>query len=103
MYCTDSIVGIQADPKCCLTEYLEHVLRARRLLLLANAPDAARANLNLEILRELLIPLPPLEEQTRFVEEVVRIRALQLEQAASRKRINDFSETLQRHVFQGEL
>ncbi|OGP49244.1 MAG: hypothetical protein A2Y79_10540 [Deltaproteobacteria bacterium RBG_13_43_22] len=103
MYCTDSIVGIQVDPKHCFVEYLEFVLRARRPLLLAQAPDAARANLNLEILRNLLIPLPPLEFQAKFVQQVSEIRDLKALQASSRRRLDDFFQSLLHRAFQGEL
>jgi type I restriction enzyme S subunit len=68
VYCPDSIVGIQVNPKNALTEYVEFVLRSRRSLLLAQAPDAARANLNLEILRDLELPLASLKHQRTFVE-----------------------------------
>jgi type I restriction enzyme S subunit len=103
VYCTDSIVGIQVDPRYCLTEYVEFVLRMRRPLLLAQAPDAARANLNLEILRELPIPLPPLENQRKFVEYVAESRALDAVQAASGRRLDNLFESLLHRAFEGEL
>ncbi|MDI6789810.1 MAG: restriction endonuclease subunit S [Thermodesulfobacteriota bacterium] len=103
MYCTDSIVGIQVNPKYCFKEYIEFVLRTRRSILLAQAPDAARANLNLEILRDLLIPLPPLESQVKVVEHINKIRALQAAQTASRKRLADLFQSLLHRAFQGEL
>lgn len=103
VYCTDSVVGIRVDPKYCLTEYVEFVLRVRRPLLLAQAPDAARANLNLEILREIPIPVPPLESQQRFVDQAAEVQALQAAQAASRKRLDDMLQSLLHRAFQGEL
>lgn len=103
VYCTDSVVGIRVDPKYCLTEYVEFVLRARRPLLLAQAPDAARANLNLEILREIPIPVPPLESQQRFVDQAAEVQALQAAQAASRERLDDMLQSLLHRAFQGEL
>ncbi len=103
VYCTDSIIGIRVNPKLCLTEYVEFVLRARRPLLLAQAPDAARANLNLEILREIPIPLPSLELQNKFVDHIHDIQALQTTQANSRKRISDLFQSLLHRAFQGGL
>jgi type I restriction enzyme S subunit len=103
VYCTDSIVGIQVDPGYCFTEYIEFVLRMRRPLLLAQAPDAARANLNLEILRDLRIPLPPLESQRNFVEYIAESRALEAMQATSGRRLNDLFESLLHRAFEGEL
>lgn len=103
VYCTDSIVGISVNPKYCLTEYVEFVLRARRPILLAQAPDAARANLNLEILREIPIPIPPIELQQKFVAHVAEIQALQAMQKGSRTRFDDLFQSLLHRAFQGEL
>lgn len=103
VYCPDSIVGIQVDPKHALTEYVEFVLRARRPLLLAQAPDAARANLNLEILRDIQIPLAPLADQGKFVKFLLEIRELEATQIASRKRLDDLFQSLLHRAFQGEL
>lgn len=103
VYCPDSIVGIQVEPKRALTEYVEFVLRARRPLLLAQAPDAARANLNLEILRGIQIPLAPLADQRRFVESLLEIRELAAAQAASRKRLDELFQSLLHRAFQGSL
>jgi type I restriction enzyme S subunit len=103
VYCTDSIIGIRVNKKLSLTEYIEFVLRARRPLLLAQAPDAARANLNLEILREIPIPLPSLELQKNFVDHVHEIQALQVKQAVSRQRISELFQSLLYRAFQGDL
>jgi type I restriction enzyme S subunit len=103
VYCTDSIIGIRVNQKLCLIEYIEFVLRARRPLLLAQAPDSARSNLNLEILREIPVPLPSLELQKSFVDHVHKIQALQAKQAVSRQRIKDLFQSLLHRAFQGEL
>lgn len=49
----------------------------------ANAPQAAQKNINLEILRALPIPLPPIELQDRFVERCERIAGICGQQAAA--------------------
>jgi len=103
VYCPDSIIGIQVEPKYAFTEYVEFVLRARRPLLLAQAPDAARANLNLEILRDLQIPLAPLTEQSRFVEFLLESRELVAAQSVSRQRLGDLFQSLLHRAFKGEL
>ncbi|VVB62509.1 Type-1 restriction enzyme MjaXIP specificity protein [uncultured archaeon] len=103
VYCTDSIVGIQVDPKHAYTEYVEFVLRSRRRLLLAQAPDAARANLNLVIIRDLLIPLASVDAQRDFVKRCAEIRHLETVQAASRQRLDDLFQSLLQQAFQGEL
>ena len=103
VYCPDSIIGIQVEPKHAFTEYVEFVLRARRPLLLAQAPDAARANLNLEILRDLQIPLAPLRDQSGFVEFLLEIRELAAAQSASRQRLDDLFQSVLQRAFQGML
>ena len=103
MYCTDSVVGIRANESIVRREYLEFVLRSRRALLRAEAPDAARANLNLEILRRIPIPVALIDLQREFVERVAEIRALQAAQAASYQRLEALFQSLLHHAFQGEL
>lgn len=103
VYCPDSIIGIQVDPAKAMTAYVEFVLRARRPLLLLQAPDAARANLNLEIVRGLQIPLAPLDDQRRFLEFVLRLRELSEAQFASSQRLGEVFQSLLYRAFQGEL
>jgi type I restriction enzyme M protein len=103
VYCTDSIVGIRVESSRCLPEYVEFVLRARRPLLLAQAPDAARANINLEILREIQMPLAPLASQQDFVDRTVEIQRLQAAQAVSRKELDELFRALMHAAFQGDL
>jgi type I restriction enzyme S subunit len=64
-YCPDSVVGITpADATC--SEYLETCLTFFKPLLAAHAPMTAQRNINLQVLRPLRIPLPPLALQARF-------------------------------------
>jgi type I restriction enzyme S subunit len=58
------------------------LLRFWRPVFLAQAPETARANINLDTLRPLRIPVPPLPLQQKFaavVERVERLRAVQRE------------------------
>ncbi len=82
VYCPDSVVGIQVNPAKATAEYLEMLLRFWRPVFLAQAPETARANLNLDALRPLRIPLPPLALQQQFASLVSRherLRAVQRE------------------------
>ena len=77
-----SVVGIQVNPKAATKEYIEFLLRFWRPVFLAQAPETARANINLDTLRPLRIPVPPLPLQQKFaalVERVERLRAVQRE------------------------
>ena len=103
VYCPDSIIGIKVDPKHACTEYVEFVLRLLRPRLLAQAPNAARANLNLEIVRDIQIPLATLGDQRKFVELLVDIRHLMASQAASRQLLDDLFRSFLHRAFQGAL
>ena len=50
VYATDSVVGIQPHASKASPEYIERVLRFWRPIFVAQAPETARANINLETL-----------------------------------------------------
>jgi type I restriction enzyme, S subunit len=82
VYCPDSVVGIRVDPEQATKEYIEFLLRFWRPIFLAQAPETARANINLDTLRPLRIPLPPLPLQkqfTRLADCLDRLRATHIE------------------------
>jgi type I restriction enzyme S subunit len=65
----DSIVCLQAIDKSTET-YIYHYLKLAKADLERFAPATAQKNINLGILNELLIPLPPLPEQKRIIAEI---------------------------------
>jgi type I restriction enzyme, S subunit len=65
-YATDSIIAIKSKNKT-NNVFLEMLLRFYRQVLLDKAPDAARANINLSILRKLKIITPPMDLQTKYL------------------------------------
>ena len=56
--------------------YFEYFVRTGKANLLEFAPATAQKNINLTILNEVLIPLPPLAEQHRIVAKVDELMAL---------------------------
>lgn len=48
-------------------------------------------------------PLPPLPQQKEFASRVSEIRAMQSEQAASRRRLDDLFQSMLHRAFQGDL
>jgi type I restriction enzyme, S subunit len=56
--------------------YFEYFVRTAKANLLEFAPATAQKNINLEILTQVLIPLPPLAEQRRIVAKVDALMAL---------------------------
>jgi type I restriction enzyme S subunit len=82
VFCPDSVVGIQVDHNQATKEYIEFLLRFWRPTFLAQAPETARANINLDTLRPLRIPVPPITLQKQFtalVDRHERTRSVQLE------------------------
>ncbi len=61
----DSVVGFTPSKKC-TTEYVQVLLSFLQRILEDNAPESAQKNINLAILRELSIPLPPIALQSQF-------------------------------------
>ena len=66
----DSVVGFHPGPGV-TTEYVQSWLYFLQPVLENNAPQAAQKNINLEILRSLPIPKPPLPLQEKFTSMVI--------------------------------
>jgi type I restriction enzyme, S subunit len=88
----DSVVGFIPDSVFPHARYFEYFMRTVKTQLLEFAPATAQKNINLSILNELIIPLPPLAEQQRIVAKVDELMVLcdELEAAhAKRERRRD--------------
>ncbi|MDD5409815.1 MAG: restriction endonuclease subunit S [Methylobacter sp.] len=72
----DSVVGFIPASMFQNARYFEYFVRTAKANLLEFAPATAQKNINLEILNAVLIPLPPLAEQTRIVTKVDELMAL---------------------------
>lgn len=92
------VPGAQAD-----VEYVREWLETVAAKLEEEAPQAAQKNINLKILRGLAIPLPPLPLQRTFAARVAEVRAMEAEQAQSRRRLDDLFQSLLHETFDGEL
>jgi type I restriction enzyme, S subunit len=103
VYCPDSVVGIQTYPDKSLPEYIERVLRFWRPIFVAQAPETARANINLETLRPLQIPVPPIALQQEFARRVETIAQLKATHRESLTQLDALFASLQHRAFRGEL
>jgi type I restriction enzyme S subunit len=65
--------------------------------------EAARANISLSDLRELQVSLPSLALQREFTARVSDIRAMEADQATSRRRLDDLFQSMLHRAFNGEL
>ena len=61
----DSVVGFTPGPRLTV-EYVQFWLLFLQATLQRTAPKVAQKNINLEILRELMCPIPPIDLQQRF-------------------------------------
>ena len=103
----DSVVGFLSDSDLVTTKFLGIFLRTEKDQLERFAPATAQKNINLQILSELAIPLPPLAEQHRIVAEVERqMSVIQQAEAAvdaSLKRADRLRQSILKQAFFGQL
>lgn len=103
VYAPDSVIGITVDTEKCTNVFLEMQLRFWRQWLLEYAPDAARANINLEILSPLNVIIPPLPLQLEFENKMNHLEAQKARLQASLVELETtYKSTLQK-AFNGEL
>lgn len=76
---------------------------ARRYFLGCAKRTTNLASINMTQLRALPVLLPPLPLQKEFAARVSDIRAMQVEQSASRRRLDDLFQSMLHRAFQGEL
>lgn len=67
---TDSVVGLKCNENILNLYFLELYLRFKRESIENMATQVAQKNLNNEILKTVIIPLPPLEEQKRIAHDL---------------------------------
>lgn len=102
-YATDSVVGIQVHADKAVAEYIEFWLRFQQQSLRDRAPETAQKNINLEILRPLATPAPPVELQRRFGSVVGRLDQLGQRHEASSRAADCLFHSLVQRAFRGEL
>ncbi|MGV8863194.1 MAG: restriction endonuclease subunit S [Pseudomonas sp.] len=98
----DSVVGFIPN-KNVTVEFVQNWLGFLQKNLEANAPQAAQKNINLEILRGLLIPVPPIGEQERFSAVVTSILAVEGKIASSSCELGRAFDALCQKAFSGRL
>jgi type I restriction enzyme S subunit len=94
----DSVVGFLPDSGV-QTDYIQQWLQFLQPTLAAQAPQAAQKNINLAILRELKVPLPPIALQDLFASGVRRLRALMKSQSLASIQANQAFQSLLAGVF----
>lgn len=98
----DSVVGFTTDEPSTV-EFIRYWFSFLQKTLEATAPESAQKNINLRILRNLAVPLPPIELRRHFTRRVEAIEALKSQHRASLEHCDELFASLQQRAFQGDL
>lgn len=101
-YAPDSVIGITPKTKDASEAiFIEYVLRFWKPVLRAKAPEAARANINIETLRPLAIVMPP--NRAKFSEAVIKVEGLKAAYQSSLSDLETLYGSLSQQAFKGEV
>lgn len=97
--------AIFPDRRTLEPEFILWSLKSLDKVLLGKVSSAGHGTRKLDIprLTETLVPLPPLSMQRDFASRVADIRAMEVQQAMSRRRLDDLIQSLLHRAFKGEL
>ncbi|MFM2006099.1 MAG: hypothetical protein RLZZ09_1754 [Pseudomonadota bacterium] len=98
----DSVVGFRTDSEATV-EYVRVWLSFLQKKLEESAPESAQKNINLAILRDLEVPLPPIVKQHSFHEALRKRNTLRARLVANQYYLNSLFASLQHRAFRGEL
>ncbi|MCQ2737138.1 MAG: restriction endonuclease subunit S [archaeon] len=98
----DSIVGFIPNDYVCV-EYVQFWMSFLQKILESTAPESAQKNINLKILNDLNIPVPPIELQNQFAEIVKQVEEIKKYQLESKKELENLFNNLMQKAFKGEL
>ncbi|MGN7982247.1 restriction endonuclease subunit S [Burkholderia sp. 22313] len=97
----DSVVGFVANDRATI-EYVRVWLSFLQKTLEENAPEVAQKNINLAILRDLDIPLPPIEHRMRFLAALDVVNAMSRRGREAYAYTDKLFKSLQSDVFHGK-
>jgi type I restriction enzyme S subunit len=98
----DSVVGFRAEDPATI-EFVRTWLSFLQQAIEDSAPESAQKNINLAILRNLDIPLPPLTLQREFAHCIAAIEELKTVHRTSLTELDALFAALQHRAFRGEL
>ena len=98
----DSIVGFRAEDSATV-EFVRSWLSFLQKSLEDAAPESAQKNINLALLRNLAVPIPPISLQREFARRVSAAEELKTDQRTSQVELDALFTSLQHRAFQGEL
>ena len=98
----DSVVGFLPNEKVNI-EYVQAWFSFVQATLESTAPEVAQKNINLGILRDLDVPVPPKSLQQDFAAKVLYAENLKSTQKNSLKKLDLLFSSLQKNAFTGSL
>ena len=98
----DSVVGFTPDENVTI-EYVQSWMSFLQEVLEKTAPESAQKNINLKILSELDIPVPPIKLQDKFSKIVKKIETEKLIYNTIESKLNNLFNSLLQRAFKGEL
>lgn len=98
----DSVVGFRADEPATV-EFVRCWLSFLQKTLEDTAPESAQKNINLAILRNLDVPLPPLDLQRDFARRIAAVEKLKAAHRTALAELDALFASLQHRAFRGEL
>jgi type I restriction enzyme S subunit len=98
----DSVVGFSPKDQV-NTEYVQYWMDFIQRRLEEVAPQSAQKNINLAILRDLPIPVPPIEQQNKFRDILFEIKEQKTHFGNSEQFYINLFDSLQHKAFKGEL
>jgi len=99
----DSVVGFVTKTEKARVLYVHFLFKFFQALLESKASQTAQKNINLDILRNLKVPCPPLELQTQFAQIVEKTEALKSQYQQSLQELENLYGSLSQRAFKGEL
>lgn len=98
----DSVVGLVPGPDLC-TDYARQWFVCQQSRLEQAASQVAQKNINLDVLNNLVLPVPPKHIQDDFANKVDAVRRLHTAQTNSARELDALFASLQDRAFRGEL
>ncbi len=98
----DSVVEFTVNQESKI-DFVHHWFSFVQRTLEETAPESAQKNINLEILRDLVIIAPPLPLQEKFAEIVQKFERIRRQQCEATRQAEHLFQTLLHRAFRGEL
>jgi type I restriction enzyme S subunit len=98
----DSVVGFRSHEPATV-EFVRCWLSFLQKTLEDTAPESAQKNINLAILRDLNVPLPPLSDQCKFARRIAAVEELKTTHRAALAELDALFASLQHRAFRGEF